>query len=60
MSNPAQLVSKLWNYYSILHDDGLSNGDLVSQARHDLVPHSGRVLRAKWPSSKVFSGSRHE
>ncbi len=27
MTNPQQLVSKLWNYCSILRDDGLSYGD---------------------------------
>jgi type I restriction enzyme M protein len=31
MSNPAQLTSKLWNYCSILRDDGLSYGDYVEQ-----------------------------
>jgi type I restriction enzyme M protein len=32
MANPApQLVSKLWNYCSILRDDGLSYGDYVEQ-----------------------------
>jgi type I restriction enzyme M protein len=31
MSNPQQLVSKLWNYCSILRDDGLSYGDYVEQ-----------------------------
>lgn len=31
MSNPAALVSKLWNYCSILRDDGLSYGDYVEQ-----------------------------
>ena len=31
MSNPQQLVQKLWNYCSILHDDGLSYGDYVEQ-----------------------------
>jgi type I restriction enzyme M protein len=32
MSNPApQLVQKLWNYCSILRDDGLSYGDYVEQ-----------------------------
>ena len=29
MSSPAALVSKLWNYCSILRDDGLSYGDYV-------------------------------
>jgi hypothetical protein len=31
MSNPSQLVSKLWNYCSILRDNGLSYGDYVEQ-----------------------------
>jgi type I restriction enzyme M protein len=31
MSTPSNLVSKLWNYCSILRDDGLSYGDYVEQ-----------------------------
>ncbi len=31
MSNPSALVQKLWNYCSILRDDGLSYGDYVEQ-----------------------------
>jgi type I restriction-modification system DNA methylase subunit len=31
MSNPQQLVQKLWIYCSILCDDGLSYGDYVEQ-----------------------------
>jgi hypothetical protein len=31
MSNPQQLVSKLWNYCYILRDDGLSYGEYVEQ-----------------------------
>jgi type I restriction enzyme M protein len=31
MTNPAQLVQKLWNYCNILRDDGLSYGDYVEQ-----------------------------
>jgi type I restriction enzyme M protein len=31
MSNPTALVSKLWNYCSILRVDGLSYGDYVEQ-----------------------------
>jgi len=31
MSNPKQLVQKLWNYCNILRDDGLSYGDYVEQ-----------------------------
>jgi len=30
-TNPAALVGKLWNYCSILRDDGLSYGDYVEQ-----------------------------
>ncbi|MGA1824398.1 MAG: type I restriction-modification system subunit M [bacterium] len=31
MTDPKQLVSKLWNYCDILRDDGLSYGDYVEQ-----------------------------
>ena len=31
MSNPQQLVQKLWNYRNILRDDGLSYGDYGEQ-----------------------------
>src|SRR5204862_6896188 len=31
MSSSAQIVQKLWNYCSILRDDGLSYGDYVEQ-----------------------------
>jgi type I restriction enzyme M protein len=31
MSDPQQLVQKLWNYCNILRDDGLSYGDYVEQ-----------------------------
>ena len=31
MTNPTQLVAKLWNYCNILRDDGLSYGDYVEQ-----------------------------
>lgn len=31
MSDPKQLVNKLWNYCDILRDDGLSCGDDVDQ-----------------------------
>ncbi|MFM2166024.1 MAG: hypothetical protein RIS79_395 [Verrucomicrobiota bacterium] len=36
MSNPTALVSKLWNYCSILRDDGLSYGDYVEQLTFQL------------------------
>jgi type I restriction enzyme M protein len=32
-----QLVQKFWNYCNILRDDGLSYGELASQARHNIV-----------------------
>ncbi len=31
MSNPNQIIQKLWNYCNILRDDGLSYGDYVEQ-----------------------------
>jgi len=31
MSNPTAIIQKLWNYCSILRDDGLSYGDYVEQ-----------------------------
>jgi type I restriction-modification system DNA methylase subunit len=31
MTTPTALVQKLWNYCSILRDDGLSYGDYVEQ-----------------------------
>ena len=31
MSNSNALVQKLWNYFNILRDDGLSYGDYVEQ-----------------------------
>jgi hypothetical protein len=33
MSNPQQLVQKLWNYWSILQDDCLCYGDFVEQLK---------------------------
>jgi type I restriction enzyme M protein len=43
MTNPTALVQKLWNYCNILRDDGLSYGDLASQARHELVSQNHDV-----------------
>jgi type I restriction enzyme M protein len=31
MNNPQQLIQRLWNYCTILRDDGLSCGDYVEQ-----------------------------
>ncbi len=31
MSNPSQIVQKLWNYCNVLRDDGMSYGDYVEQ-----------------------------
>jgi len=42
MTAPAsQIVQKLWNYCSILRDDGLSYGDYLEQLRAGLnsEPH---------------------
>lgn len=36
MSNPQQLVQKLWNYCNILRDDDLSCGDYVEQLTYVL------------------------
>ena len=36
MTNPQQLVQKLWNYCNILRDDGLSYGDYVEETGSDL------------------------
>jgi type I restriction enzyme M protein len=44
MSNPQQLVQKLWNYCNILRDDGLSYGDYVEQ-----LPF---LLLLKWRMSR--------
>jgi len=37
MSNPQQLVQKLWNYCNILREDGLSYGDYVEQLTYLLL-----------------------
>ena len=37
MSNPQQLVQKLWNYCNILRDDGLSSGDYVLRGAASVV-----------------------
>jgi hypothetical protein len=47
MTNPTQLVQKLWNYCNILRDDGLSYGDLASQARHELASHGKECASRK-------------
>ena len=41
MTNPQQLVQKLWNYCSILRDDGLGYGDYVEQLTYLLFLKSG-------------------
>jgi hypothetical protein len=44
MTNPTALVSKLWNYCSILRDDRLSYGDYVGQLILLRLAHFGRPL----------------
>jgi type I restriction enzyme M protein len=50
MSNPSQLVQKLWNYCSILRDDGLSYGDYVEQLTFLLL-----LKMADEPSKRPFN-----
>ena len=53
MTNPTALVSKLWNYCSILRDDGLSYGDHVEQLTFLLLApcQSGFAQRVALPVS---------
>jgi len=51
MSNPQQLVQKLWNYCNILRDDGLSYGDYVEQLTYLLFLKMADE-QSKPPSSK--------
>jgi hypothetical protein len=44
MSTPSALVQKLWNYCSILRDDGFSYGDYVEQLTF--------LLFSKWRMSR--------
>lgn len=34
--NTAAIVQKLWNYYNVLHDDGMSYGGYVEQLTYRL------------------------
>jgi type I restriction enzyme M protein len=34
---PAAIVSKLWNYFNVLRDDGMSYGDYVELLTYLLV-----------------------
>ena len=45
MSNPSQLVSKLWNYCSILRDDGLSYQDYIEQLSITVIGEDGEEQR---------------
>jgi len=58
MSNPTGLVQKLWNYYNILREDGLSYGDYVEQLTFLLVgslapARSGLRPFARRPAAQV-------
>ncbi|HMJ89532.1 MAG TPA: N-6 DNA methylase [Candidatus Acidoferrum sp.] len=62
MSNPQQLVQKLWNYCNILRDDGLSYGDYVEQLTFLLFlkmadEQSRRPFNKPSPIPKGFSWS---
>ncbi len=56
MTNPTALVSKLWNYCSILRDDGLSYGDYVEQLTFLLLAllRSGFAQRLALPVSAAL------
>ena len=54
MSNPQQLVQKLWNYCNILRDDGLSYGDYVEQLTFLLFLKMADE-QAKPPFNKVLA-----
>jgi hypothetical protein len=56
MTNPSALVSKLWNYCSILRDYGLSYGDCVEQLTFLLLApfRSGFAQRLALPVSAVL------
>ncbi len=72
MTNPQQLVSKLWNYCNILRDDGLSYGDYVEQLTYLLflkMAEEQAQLRGKpsavpegygWPSLMERDGDELE
>jgi type I restriction enzyme M protein len=63
MSNPQRLVQKLWNYCSILRDDGLSYGDYVEQLTYLLLlkmadEQANPPFNKASPIPKVFGGVR--
>src|SRR5438552_5502540 len=54
MSTPSALVSKLWNYCSILRDDGLSYGDYVEQLTYLLfLKMAHERTQAPWRQPSV-------
>jgi type I restriction enzyme M protein len=46
ISQPTQLVQKLWNYCNILRDDGLSYGDYVEQLTYLLFARATRLRQS--------------
>lgn len=72
MSNPQQLVQKLWNYCNILRDDGLSYGDYVEQLTYllflKMADEQGRLrgqrsavpMEYAWPSLTCRDGDELE
>ena len=58
MSSPPQLISKLWNYCSILRDDGLSYGDYVEQLTFLLfLKMADELARPPFSASQGFGGT---
>jgi hypothetical protein len=51
MNNPTALVQKLWNYCSILRDDGLSYGDYVEQLTLGSLAPARSGLRPSAPQN---------
>ena len=48
MSNPQQLVQKLWNYCNILRDDGLSDGVTEAERRLSVVEELESMVSANF------------
>ena len=56
MSTPSALVQKLWNYCSILRDDGPSYGDHVEQLTNLLFLKMGDELETHYQRVLVSLG----
>ncbi len=62
MSNPNQIVQKLWNYCNILRDDGLSYGDYVEQLTYllflKMADERAKMESDVCPSTPLSLGER--